>query len=59
MEWIDGAKHWYINGKLHRLDGPAMEWHNDIKSWYIDGKNYTKDQYDNEIAKIKLKKLAE
>lgn len=33
-----GVKRWFINGKLHRLDGPAVEWNNGTKLWYINGK---------------------
>ena len=24
--WANGDKSWYLNGKLHREDGPAIEW---------------------------------
>jgi hypothetical protein len=24
----DGDKFWYLNGKYHRTDGPAIEWAN-------------------------------
>ena len=53
------GKYWYINGKLHREDGPAIEWINGIKYWYLNDINYTEDQYQHEIAKIKLKRLIE
>ena len=32
-----GTKHWYLNGKLHREDGPAIEWANGDKHWYLNG----------------------
>ena len=25
IEYADGGKDWYFNGKLHRIDGPAVE----------------------------------
>ena len=34
----DGTKKWYLNGKLHRIHGPAIEWANGGKSWYKNGK---------------------
>ncbi len=37
IEWANGDKHWYIDGKLHREGGPAIEWANGDKFWYIDG----------------------
>jgi hypothetical protein len=33
IEWADGTKEWYINGQLHREDGPAIEWANGTKEW--------------------------
>jgi hypothetical protein len=38
-----GTKHWYINDKRHREDGPAMEWVNGDKYWYINGKCHRED----------------
>jgi len=29
---------WYVNGELHRKDGPAAEYINGSKFWYINGK---------------------
>ena len=34
----DGNKFWYVNGKPHRIDGPAVENANGNKTWYIHGK---------------------
>ena len=34
----DGTKLWYLNGKLHRPDGPAIEHANGDKEWYLNGK---------------------
>ena len=33
----DGTKHWYVNDKLHRIDGPAIEWSDGVKWWYLNG----------------------
>lgn len=33
----EGTKTWYLNGKLHREDGPAIESVNGDKSWWING----------------------
>jgi|TARA_R110000851_G_scaffold324557_1_gene491931 hypothetical protein len=32
-----GNKRWFMNGKLHREDGPAIEWANGNKSWWVNG----------------------
>jgi len=34
----NGTKHWYLNGRLHREDGPAVEYANGDKCWYLNGK---------------------
>jgi hypothetical protein len=36
----DGSKNWYLNGVLHREDGPALDWNNGYKSWYFHGKRH-------------------
>ena len=41
-----GSKLWYQNGKLHRLDGPAVENAYGIKEWWIEGQNYTEEQFN-------------
>ena len=38
-----GDKYWYINGKLHREDGPACECANGSKCWCINGKLHRED----------------
>lgn len=37
-----GNKTWYLNGVLHREDGPAVEWVNGYKSWWLHGQRVTK-----------------
>ena len=41
--WPDGYKAWYVKGKYHRLDGPAIEWADGSKWWYIEGKHHRLD----------------
>jgi hypothetical protein len=38
IEWADGDKSWWVNGRRHRLDGPAFG----SNSWYIKGMFYSK-----------------
>ena len=38
-----GTKRWYLNGKLHREDGPAVECANRDKAWYLNGKCHRED----------------
>ena len=39
----NGAKEWYLNGKLHREDGPAIERASGSKDWWLNGKLHRED----------------
>ena len=39
----NGDKRWYLNGKLHRVDGPAIEYADGDKYWYLNGKRHRED----------------
>jgi len=32
-----GDKYWWVNGRLHRLDGPSIEYINGAKEWWVNG----------------------
>jgi hypothetical protein len=36
IEWDNGDKEWYINGKLHRDDGPALILADGRIFWYLN-----------------------
>jgi len=36
-EYPTGAKFWYINGKLHRTDGPAVVRVDGTNGWCLNG----------------------
>jgi phage terminase Nu1 subunit (DNA packaging protein) len=38
-----GTKRWYIDGKLHREDGPAIEYADGDKYWYFKRKRHRED----------------
>jgi hypothetical protein len=38
-----GDKEWYLNGKFHREDGPAIEYITGSKLWYLNGKLHRED----------------
>jgi len=38
-----GDKHWYLNDKLHRTDGPAVVGAHGAKCWYLNGKRHRTD----------------
>ena len=35
---IDGTEKWYVDEKLHRIDGPAIIYPGGVEEWYVDGK---------------------
>ena len=40
---VYGNKSWFLNGKLHRVDGPAVECVNGTKQWFLNGKYHRVD----------------
>jgi len=32
------VRYWYLNGKLHREDGPAVEYADGRREWWVNGK---------------------
>lgn len=52
-EYKDGHKEWYHHGQKHRLDGPAYESPKGIKKYFIYDVEYTLEEF--ELAVIKLK----
>ena len=39
----NGDKAWYLNGEIHREDGPAVEYANGDEWWYLNGKRHRED----------------
>ena len=34
---------WWLNGKRHREDGPAIEYQDGTKAWWLNGKRHRED----------------
>lgn len=45
----NGSKYWYQEGKLHRLNGPAVEYANGDKYWYIEGKRLSEAEFNSRV----------
>ena len=43
--YTDGYKSWYLNGELHREDGPAIECANGDKHWFLNGECLTEEEH--------------
>ena len=41
--WSTGATFWYLDGKLHREDGPAVEHSTGTKEWWINNELHRED----------------
>jgi len=41
IEYVFGTTCYYLNGKLHREDGPAVIYPNGIIEYFLNGKNIT------------------
>ena len=37
VQYFNGDREWWINGKLHRVNGPAVESISGYKAWYLNG----------------------
>jgi hypothetical protein len=48
---IYGTKKWYLNGKRHREDGPAIEYVDGDKQWWLNDVEYTKQEYYRELVR--------
>ena len=38
-------KFWYLNGNLHREDGPAIEWADGRKEWWLNNERLTEKEF--------------
>ena len=47
----NGNKIWYLNGKYHREDGPAIERADGTKYWFLNGKELTEAEFNKKLKK--------
>jgi len=50
MGLLLNGQNWYLNGWLHREDGPAIEWANGDRFWYLNGNKHRADGPAVELA---------
>lgn len=57
----DGTKAWLINGRRHRIDGPAVEWFDGRKEYCLFHSGYTEHEYWSHplVLEYKLKHILE
>jgi hypothetical protein len=51
LEYADGDKEWWLNGRRHREDGAAIEYANGDKTWYLNNTMYTEEEFKKRTAK--------
>ena len=51
--WVNlrGDKYWFLNGRLHRENGPACEFSNGYKTWWLNHIWYDESDYWKELQK--------
>jgi hypothetical protein len=47
-----GYNGWFLNGKLHREDGPATEYASGTKYWYLNGEKVTEEEHNRMTSKV-------
>jgi hypothetical protein len=58
----NGHKDWYLNGKYHREDGPAVERADGYKAWYLNGTEYTEAGWKaklNPVKELSVKEISD
>jgi len=53
----EGNKGWWLNGNLHREDGPAIEWNNGTKYWYLNGNLHREEDYWKALEEYKKRNI--
>ena len=54
VEWYDGSKSWFLNGKRHREDGPAYEDVRGTKAWFLNGEELTEEEFNARMNPVEL-----
>ena len=52
IEYKNGTKVWWFNGKYHRLDGPAIEYYDGHKEWWLNDKKCSEEEHKRLIKMI-------
>jgi hypothetical protein len=50
----NGARWWFLNGKRHREDGPAIEYADGSRYWYLNGVEYGEEEFNKKISPKEL-----
>ena len=53
----NGDKEWYLDGKRHREDGPAVEGASGYKHWYLNGEEVTEEEVMNPVEEMTMEEI--
>jgi hypothetical protein len=59
VEYSNGDKSWWYNGKRHREDGPATQWLSGQCWWYLNGESMLEAEHARRTAKETVLTLEE
>jgi len=51
LDYANGYKAWYQNGKRHRTDGPAIKYGDGYKAWHLNGEHLTEQEFNEKTKK--------
>ena len=51
--YSNGSQLWFQNGKIHRLDGPAVIYADGTQRWYLNGEELSKAEHAKAVALLK------
>jgi hypothetical protein len=60
--YSDGHKEWWLNGELHREDGPAIERPNGSNYWWLNGEQLTEGEFNrrmNPVRELTVEQISE
>jgi hypothetical protein len=57
--YADGRKCWFLNGKRHREDGPAVEASTGYKAWYLNDECLTEEEHRVRMSTVVEMTMAE
>ena len=52
IERTHGDKEWWVNGKRHRLNGPAVEYANGVEEWWVNGEQTINQNQVSKYIKV-------
>ena len=57
--FTSGTQHWYLDGQLHREDGPAVICPDGHKEWYLYGDKITEEEHKRRTSPTKELSVSE